>query len=506
MYSLFVVIGLCAVACKTADKKHTPWQEEISFLYDSALRPFYHGIASGDPLADRVILWTRVTPNDSLAKISVQWEVASDSLFNSIISRDTVETNPSKNYTVKVDVTALQPDTYYYYRFKALGGVSRVGRTKTLPVQSVDSLTFAAVSCSNWEGGYFNAYEKIANRPEIDVVLHLGDYIYEYERGRYGDSTIRKNYPKHEIVSLQDYRTRHALYRLDQGLQKMTACHTLVAIWDDHEVANNVYVQGAENHQPDEGDFIVRKNAARKAYYEWMPIRESEKHYRSMRFGNLAELIMLDERLEGRSRQPSSVSDSLYQSKNQSMLGPEQLNWFMNTLKNSSSTWKIIGNQVIFSDVELSSVYPKMPRNLDAWDGYPVEKKKITDVIVTNKINNIVFLTGDTHASWAIEAATNVSKTYTPFAIELGTTSVSSPNEDEYKSADTVKLMEQRLLQKNPHIKYLNGRDHGYLLLTLKPEGARAYWYYVNTVREPVSVETLGKSFKIKRGSASLKN
>ncbi|MCI0751991.1 MAG: alkaline phosphatase D family protein, partial [Flammeovirgaceae bacterium] len=243
---------------------------------------------------------------------------------------------------------------------------------------------------------------------------------------------------------------------------------------------------------------------ARQVYYEWLPIRESEKHYRSFHFGTLADLVMLDERLEGRTRQADSLSDSRFQNIEQSMLGSEQLTWLVTSLKNSSAAWRVIGNQVLFSDVELSPVFPNMPRNLDAWDGYPQEKKKIIELISTNKINDLIFLAGDTHASWAIEAATNVKKNYIPFAIELGTTSISSPNDDEYKSVDTVKMMEQMLLQKNPHIKYLNDRDHGYLLLTLKPDKAKAEWYYVNTVRKPEAEELLGKTFEFKKGLVKL--
>jgi alkaline phosphatase D len=501
----FVIITASLVSCHTEKPANKKWIEPVSGQFDLALKPFYHGVASGDPLPDRIILWTRVTPDDSLTSIDVSWEIAEDAGFNSIYKSDTVSTNPGRDYTVKVDVDALRPDQVYYYRFKALGATSITGRTKTAPIRAKDSLQFAVVSCSNWEWGYFNAYDRIADRGILDGVLHLGDYIYEYGTGRYGDTTIgRFNIPRHEIITLKDYRTRYSLYRLDQGLRRVHQQQPFIAIWDDHEIANNSFATGAQNHQADkEGDYEQRKAAAKQTYYEWMPIRESAELYRAYSFGPLAEVIMLDERLAGRSPEITDMNDPSYQSEERTMLGKAQLDWFENTLSSSRAVWKVIGNQVIFSDVLQSD--PKMPRNLDSWDGFPVEKKKIYDLINAKKIQNIIITSGDTHASWAIEAALNVGKTYRPFAIELGTTSVSSANGNEYAGIDTVKLAEKAVLKNNPHIKYLNDRDHGYLLLTLFPDHASAAWYYVNTLREISHEETLAKKFEVKLGSVQLK-
>jgi alkaline phosphatase D len=498
----FFVLG-----CSSKKETYPVLKEAVANLYDPSLAPFYHGVASGDPLPDRVIIWTRVTPPDSLPRIPVTWEIAADKEFTSIIKSDTLSTTPARDYTVKVDVTGLTPATYYFYRFKTLDKVSPAGRTKTAPRNNRDSLTFAVVSCSNWEWGYFNAYASIADK-NVDAVLHLGDYIYEYGIGRYGDTTIgRYNLPPHEIVSLQDYRTRHSLYRLDDGLRAMSAAHPLIAIWDDHEVANNTYKSGAQNHQPDkEGDFFARRDAAKKAYYEWIPIRESDKHYRSFDFGNLAKLIMLDERLEGRDAPPSTPEEAQQQ---RSMLGDEQLQWLFENLK-TQSQWKVIGNQVIFSDVDLRAVYPKMPRNLDSWDGYLTEKEQIKKFIAESKMSDVVFVTGDTHAAWGIEVATDVAKTYNPktsagaFAVEFGATSVTSANDNEYRSTDTVKMMEAVMLANNPHIKYLNDRDHGYLLLTLKPDKAIAKYYVMETLRKPDKRERLEKTLEVEKGKTRL--
>ncbi|MFN3840021.1 MAG: alkaline phosphatase D family protein [Cyclobacteriaceae bacterium] len=502
-----LLLVILSFGCSPKRDSYPVLKEVVSSLFDQSLAPFYHGVASGDPLSDRVVIWTRVTPQDSLPKISVSWEISTDKEFSTILKSDTLSTTPARDYTVKADVTGLAPDTHYYYRFKALNATSPVGRTKTTPTGNRDSLVFAVVSCSNWEWGYFNAYASIADK-NVDAVLHLGDYIYEYGVGRYGDTTIgRFNLPPHEIVSLQDYRTRHSLYRLDEGLRTMSAAHPLIAIWDDHEVANNTYKAGAQNHQPDkEGDFFARRDAARKAYYEWIPIRESDKHYRSFSFGQLAQLIMLDERLEGRDEPPATPQDAQQQ---RSMLGNEQLQWLFENLK-TDAQWKVLGNQVIFSDVDLRAVYPKMPRNLDAWDGYLTEKEQIKKFILDSKINDIVFVTGDTHAAWGIEVATDVGKTYNPktsagaFAVEFGATSVTSANDNEYKSTDSVKFMEKVLLANNPHIKYLNDRDHGYLLLTLKPDKAKADYYFMETLRQPDKRERLEKTLEVRKGNTKL--
>ncbi|MFM8740427.1 MAG: alkaline phosphatase D family protein [Cytophagales bacterium] len=500
---ILILLGALFSSCQKPKPQLAKWNEPVAKHFDESLKPFYHGVASGDPLSDRVIIWTRVTPKDSLPSITVKWQIANDENFSTVLTSDSVVTNPAKDYTVKIDVTGLQPDQIYFYRFSALGKTSIVGRTKTAPVNAKDSLKFAVVSCANWEWGYFNPYDKIADRPVLDAVLHLGDYIYEYGVANYGDTTIgRWNIPPHEIVSLKDYRTRYSLYRLDKGLRRVHQQHPMIAIWDDHEVANNATVTGAQNHQPEEGDYQKRKAAARQTYYEWMPIRENQELYRSFSFGPLADVVMLDERLAGRDPEITDPQSPDLNKTERSMLGSKQLQWFEEKLKSSQATWKLIGNQVIFSDVYLQKVFPKMPRNLDSWDGFPAEKKKIINFIAQHKIENLIIASGDTHGSWAIEAATDISKNYKPFAIELGTTSISSGNGDERKPADSVKLAEQALMKETPHIKYVNDRDHGYLLLTLYPQQSKAEWYYVETLRKPESTEYLGKVFWFEKGKS----
>jgi len=500
-----VIAGIISVACQPSAKERNKLKELTSPLYDSLMAPFYHGVASGDPLNDRVIIWTRVTPPDSLESIPVTWEVSPNAVFETIFRNGSALALAERDYTVKVDVSGLEPGKNYYYRFTALDKTSVVGRTKTLPLLA-DSVKLAVVSCANWEAGFFHAYDKIADRKDVDAVIHLGDFIYEYGKSKQGETISRYHLPENEIVSLSDYRTRYSQYRLDKGLLHMSRQHPLIAIWDDHEVANDSYTLGAQNHQPEEGDYEKRKAAARQAYYEWMPIREDNKLYRSFAYGNLAELIMLDERLEGRTKPVDSITDPNYLDEERTMLGSAQLNWFETTLKESKAAWKIIGNQVIFADIYYGK-HRKTIRNLDSWDGFPAEKKRVTDFIQANQIHDVIFVTGDSHGSWAMEVTTKNNDRTTSLgaiAVEFGTTSVSSGNYDERLPVEQVKVIEADLGSLNPHIKYINNRDHGYLLLTLYPNQAKSEWYFMETIREPQTNEFMGTKTMVSRGSAKL--
>ncbi len=288
-------------------------QGQITSYFDEELAPFYHGVASGDPLEDAVIIWTRVTTNSP--SVTVQWKIATDQAMSQIVNQGEVITDQSKDYTVKVDAKGLSAYQTYYYQFEAVGVKSIIGKTRTTPKkqQMVDNLRFAVVSCSNYQGGYFNAYNQIAKRNDLDAVIHLGDYIYEYESGGYGysDDLGRIHLPANEIVTLNDYRVRYSFYRLDPMLRNVHQQHPFINIWDDHEFANDANKFGAENHDPNtEGSWITRKANAHKAYFEWMPIRansiEEYRLYRKISYGKLMDLMMLDTRIEGRETQVSS--------------------------------------------------------------------------------------------------------------------------------------------------------------------------------------------------------
>lgn len=506
--TLLLVVGL--FSCQK-EPTYPPLDENTSHLQDQNLAPFYHGVASGDPLANGIVLWTRVTPSTQLPEIEVEWEIAKDEAFHQIALSDKVTTDASRDYTVKIDIsTGLEPGTPYYYRFKALDGVSMIGKTRTAP-HLAQSLRFAVVSCSNYEFGYFNAYARIAEEKGLSAVIHLGDYIYEYGPGRYGDTTIgRLNIPPHEIISIQDYRDRYSQYRLDTDLRAVHANHPFINIWDDHEITNDSYKDGAENHQDDEGDYNVRKAVAKQVYYEWLPIRDGAAHYRAFSFGELADLIMLDERLAGRTKQVDSLTDETLQNEERSMLGQEQLAWFQQQLSTSKARWKLIGNQVIFSYLDWG--FPTFRINLDAWDGYPVEQQKVSDFIKSNAINNLIFLTGDTHSSWAFEVTNNPKEGYNPatgegaFAVEFGVTSINSSNSNERGPTDSVLVHEKKIVNTsiNPHLKYANMRDHGYMLLELDGEKALATYKYVETLRKRDDRIRTETTLEVKSGEVKL--
>ena len=285
---------------------------------------FTHGIASGDPLSDRVILWTRVLPgNGQDETIHCTWQVAIDREFTQILNTGEASTSAQQDYCLKIDAAGLSANQHYFYRFIAEGITSPVGMTRTLPVGDVNEFRLGVCSCSNYPQGYFNVYRHMANT-DLDLVLHLGDYIYEYAEGVYAnalatDQLGRNVEPLNEILSIEDYRMRYGLYRTDADLQAVHARHPFICVWDDHELANDSWKDGAENHNDGEGDFKARLHIARQAYHEWMPIRTTDLGdqapiYRSFKLGNLADLMMLDTRLHGRDRPLNYAADLPMQS------------------------------------------------------------------------------------------------------------------------------------------------------------------------------------------------
>ncbi len=495
---------LCALSFFMACAEQKPLiplsDDGTSVFYDQAKKPFYHGVASGDPLTSSVIIWTRVTP-DNVSDIPVKWNISTNANMSNTIKSGTITTNATRDYTVKVDVQDLAANTTYYYQFEALNGQSIIGRTKTTAADDKSPVKLAVVSCSNYEAGYYNAFARIAEKDDLNAVVHLGDYIYEYQPGGYGDSSLdRKHLPAREITSLSDYRTRYAQYRLDKDFQKVHQMHPFITIWDDHEVANNVYKAGAQNHQPEDGDFMTRKEVAKQAYFEWLPVRDNATKdiYRTVKFGNTVDLIMLDERLAGRTYPVDSVSQSEFQAADRTMLGAEQLAWFKNELTTSDATWKVIGNQVIFSPCDISDLGFGSPVNLDAWDGYPYERNQISQFLANEKIENVIITAGDTHSSWAFEVPSEDRKS--TIAIEIGTPSITSANSDERTAVEEVLQAEKVLSAKNPHLKYTDLRNHGYVVLSLTEAETMVEWYYVDKLNAPSDKEVLGKKYVVKNG------
>ncbi len=450
--------------------------------------PFYHGVASGDPTQNSVIIWTRVTPEsfeeDSL---QVQWFIATDTSFSDIVQYGAFTTFADRDYTVKVDVQNLEPQTTYYYLFQYNGMVSVAGRTRTAST-TADHLRFAIASCSNYEHGYFNSYARIAERNDLDAVLHLGDYIYEY--GANPTATRTGLQPEDEILELMNYRTRYSFYRLDADLMKMHQQHPIISVWDDHEVANDSWINGAQNHQENEGDYQERKTAAKQAYFEWMPIRDNEERsvYRSVNYGNLVELIMLDTRHQARDQQVEDLSPETLFEEGRTILGADQKAWLLDRLENSTAQWKILGNQVIFSPLAyqgLVDLVESLATGLvgDIWEGYPLERQEIFDFITDNEIDNVVILTGDIHAAFAVDVAGDLEN-YDPetgatsLAVEFITPSISSNNYNEYVGDGLTTVLTNLLTTDNPHLKLIDLEEHGYFVLDVTEERAQADWFF----------------------------
>ncbi|WP_050905541.1 alkaline phosphatase D family protein [Vibrio campbellii] len=500
---------------------------------------FEHGVASGDPTQTQVIIWTRVTTEASY--VDVSWQVSATEDFSSIEQSGTFATDTSRDFTVKVDVQNLNPNTQYYYRFMVGEASSIVGITQTLPEGSVDKASMAVVSCANYPAGYFNVYKEILEQHQkasFDVVLHLGDYIYEYGAGGYAseDAAALGREPSKgtECITLDDYRKRYAQYRQDQDLQALHAALPMIAIWDDHELANDAWKEGAENHHNSEGSFNDRRAAAAAAWTEWLPVRENTFSnmliYRQFAFGDLINLMMLDTRLVGRD-QPldyfsldaptmEAIGGLVAQSRSteRELLGTEQLAWLMNAF-NQEAKWNVLGQQVLMSRMELpssvmlamfqlftatdeqkmdallavnnaiasyladpSSDTVKLPYNLDAWDGYYVERERVYEIAKASS-GNFVCLAGDTHNAWTSELK-DVSNN--PVGVEFATNSVSSPGLEEYLALEPVAIaqMEYTLPNLVSELQWTDIKQRGFMRVTFTPEKAESTWYMLSTIKD----------------------
>ncbi|HCG8766909.1 alkaline phosphatase D family protein [Vibrio parahaemolyticus] len=521
---------------------------------ESVAVSFEHGVASGDPTQTQVIIWTRVTTAASY--VDVSWQVASDMEFSNVVQSGVFDTDTGRDFTVKVDVQNLNANSQYYYRFMVGEMMSEVGQTQTLPEDGVEKASMAVVSCANYPAGYFHVYREILNQHEqspFDVVLHLGDYIYEYGAGGYAseDAAALGREPSKgtECITLDDYRKRYAQYRQDADLQALHAKLPMIAVWDDHELANDTWKNGAENHQDDEGSFIDRRAAAAAAWTEWLPVRENTFSnmliYRQFSFGNLVNLMMLDTRLVGRDKPLDYFSLSAptmeaigglvaqSRSADRELLGTEQLAWLMNEFNTHDAKWNVLGQQVLMSRMELpSSVMTAMfqlftsteekkteallavntaitgyladpsadpislPYNLDAWDGYYVEREKVYQLAKASS-GNFVCLAGDTHNAWASELK-DVSNN--PIGVEFATSSVSSPGLEEYLALDPVAIaqMEYTLPHLVSELQWADIKQRGFMRVTFTADAAQSTWYLVSTIKD--------KKYQVTTKSASTTN
>ncbi|MFD8191660.1 alkaline phosphatase D family protein [Streptomyces wuyuanensis] len=494
---------------------------------------FLHGVASGDPLPDGVLLWTRVTPApDALPgsgkgpATEVGWEIAEDRGFTKVVAGGLTTATAATDHTVKVDVRGLLPATAYFFRFTSGGTVSATGRTRTAPAAdaAAPGVRFGVVSCANWESGYFAAYRHLAARADLDAILHLGDYIYEYGTGGYpaDEYVVRRHQPAHEITTLADYRARHGTYKTDADLQALHAAHPLVAIWDDHEIANDAWAGGAENHTPGaEGDYAARAAAAKRAYFEWMPVRTSTEGtvYRRLRFGKLADLHLLDLR-SFRSEQ-ASVGSGKVDDPERTITGRAQLDWLKSGLASSDATWKLVGTSVMISPVAFGSVPAHLlgpiaellglPReglavNVDQWDGYTDDRKELLKHLTDRGIKNTVFLTGDIHMAWANDVPVKAA-TYPlsqSAATEFVVTSVSSDNLDDilHVAPGTVSLVAATAVKAaNRHVKWLDMDRHGYGVLDVTAERSQMDFYVLSDKTRQDATASWARSYRTLNGT-----
>ena len=477
---------------------------------------FQHGVASGDPLSDRVILWTRVTPpptRSSTGPIEVRWQIAADERLSSIVSKGTVDAAPERDFTVKVDAVNLKSGATYFYAFDVAGEQSPIGRTRTLRDDGgTPRLRLGQVSCSNYPTGYFNVYRCLAERQDLDAVVHLGDYIYEFANGRYSDPSLGRArlQPANELVTLQDYRSRYAFYRTDVDLQAVHRQHPFIVVWDDHEQANDAWSEGAGNHDANQGEWRIRRRAAYQAYVEWMPIRETNagdiRLYRRIAYGGLADLIMLDTRAL-RDQQANPNDRAAIANPKRSLLGAAQESWLSDTLRASQAAgtrWRILGQQILFSPLTVPGMNVLWP---DVWDGYPAARERIFDMIDNGRITDLAVLTGDIHSSWALDVARDPWQQYKPTngtgsrAVEIVTPAVSSPPMFSTPAQREIATMLQPLAR---HLKFLEGDSRGYVLLDVTPKALIAEWYFVPSVTERSDRETRAARFVCESGSSRL--
>ncbi len=518
----------------------------------AAKAPFVHGVASGDPLPHAVVLWTRVTPNRHAQPgsgrgpaVDVRWEIATDKAFRNVAARGRSRATSRHDHTVHVDVTGLRPGRTYWYRFRALGARSPIGRTRTAPAANSDtSVRLGVVSCANYDWGFFGAYRHLAKQ-NVDAVLHLGDYLYEYGpdgplgEGLPSPAAPRHADPAHECTTITDYRVRHGCYRLDPDLQAMHARHPVIAVWDDHEIANDTWKRGAENHDPGEHSWKSRSRGGRRAWLEWLPVRRVEgqsrfRIHRRIRLGRHVDLWMLDER-RFRDKQPDSAAfsagsvDPERNDPDRTMLGERQAEWLSEGLRRSRATWKIIGNQVPFFPTVLGPAYPAAVSAVlepispalahepaayyvDDWNGYPAERRRLVSTI--SNVKDVVILTGDVHQSYACEIPRDpgtYAVTGESVAVELITPGISSPSiatiaAQFLPGADVAfnSVVNSNERAFNPWVKFSENSRCGYLIVDINARRVKADWWLADDAQSRRTAVRKAHTTRVRRGSSQV--
>ncbi|MFA5883608.1 MAG: alkaline phosphatase D family protein [Acidimicrobiia bacterium] len=487
---------------------------------------FRYGVASGDPLSDRVMLWTHV---DAPGPVTVEWTVALDEDLHDIVASGSVEASTEAGGAVHVDVTGLEPGTTYHYGFRALDETSPVGRTRTLP-DPADHVRFAMVSCAKFNAGFFNAYARIADRTDLDFLLHLGDYIYEASNTPPKSQTPgadlgRPFDPLHECVTLDDYRTRYRQYRLDPDVQRLHAAHPVIATLDDHELADGAWRDGAAEHRPEYGPWSQRRANAFRAREEWLPIRrvdpaDPERVWRRVPVGDLADLFLIDTRTRRDEPQPGPAMDDPARS----ALGAEQRAWLLQGLADSRARWRLLANPSVMGQT-WNPVLPDDVRgalrkvklladdmqgpDFDQWDGYPVERDALFEHVIDHGMDNLVVLSGDVHVSLALELHRRpFEATDRPLAVEFVTPSLTSQNLDDKmgwpRRGPDSRAVEARAVEFLPHWEWVDLDSHGYVVVDVTAERVTAEWWHLDTVLERSPTEECGAVFSVPHGTPRL--
>jgi len=553
-----------------------------------AASEFNYGVASGDPLADRVILWTHARIPGSSDAVGLTWQVAADSGFATLVGSGRVSATEASGHTAKVDAAGLAAGTAYFYRFvDDAGVVSPVGTTRTLPDASAASVKLAVFSCTLYSEGLFNAYDAAA-KSDAQYAIHLGDYIYEYgsDPAKFGNADAialgRVTSPANDTVSLSDYRTRYALYRSDPNLQALHARMPWITIWDDHEFANNAFVSGAENHDPaTQGDWSVRKQNAAQAYHEWLPIRTPDpsnllKIYRRFDFGTLLSLHMLDTRIEGRVQQYAHYGDpagtpgyqyadyvagltpvaGVFPDAARTMISATQQSWLASGLAASTATWQVLGNQDIMGRMWIpasvlnaqttagaaptpanlqavqtaisdyltakatraqagagaltptqtallnTTVNPRLPYNLDGWDGYPINREAVLQTAKAQG-KRLVVLSGDSHNAWFNDLTTLAGE---KVGVEFAGSSVTSPGFESAGLGGLASSLDGSVLGSSAvgaglglidDLNYADTIRRGYLLLTVTGANVKGEYLFVSTVKSSAYAASIGRTITV---------
>ncbi|QJB69284.1 alkaline phosphatase D family protein [Parasphingorhabdus halotolerans] len=509
---------------------------------------FSHGVASGEPSQNSVLLWTRYTGAEG-AKLAV--EISADADFTAADPVGEVAVSAARDFTAKFVVDDLQPNQWYFFRFVAPdGSKSAVGRTRTLPEGKTEKFNIGVVGCSNMPFGYFNAYAHAAQNNGLDLVVHTGDYLYEYGPGIYppkkSEIAGRVPGPAHEIIQLADYRLRYAAYRKDPDLQRLHQVLPMIAMWDDHEFANDAYKDGAENHSPEtEGDWEVRKRVAEQVYREWMPVSDraaADPLYAKYEIGDLATLFLTESRIGGRDK-PAELEAALkgkadiagalkefrdgeWQDPSRQMLGAAQEKWLGEAMKKSvanGTKWQVMAQQCVMGELHLPqdaaswvaadapaiakarvaigalAARTGLPLNFDSWDGYPQARERLLKG-AQEADANLVVLSGDSHNAWAFDLQTADGAA----GVEFAGQSVTSPGFEAYTAGVAPATVAKAVIETNNQLQWADTEHRGYMTVSLTPEKATSTWHFLDTIRQKSIALSGEKSQTVLRGANKL--